>query len=98
MGICPSCGRENPLDRDFCACGEYLRWEPTSTVRAITPGMLRGPTPDASQKAPPPRASTAPVPAVPPAPAAPAPIARIAKTLTHGAVPPPRPLGAPEVS
>lgn len=30
MKTCPSCGRENPDGHDFCQCGEYLRWEPTS--------------------------------------------------------------------
>jgi beta-lactam-binding protein with PASTA domain len=34
---CPSCGRENSLDRDFCECGEYLRWEPTSYVPSVQP-------------------------------------------------------------
>ena len=37
MRVCSSCGRENPDDRDFCECGEYLRWEPTGVVQAITP-------------------------------------------------------------
>ena len=32
MRTCQSCGKENPADRDFCACGEYLRWEPTGFV------------------------------------------------------------------
>ena len=40
MRICQSCGRENPDDRDFCECGEYLRWDPTGIVQAITPEML----------------------------------------------------------
>jgi beta-lactam-binding protein with PASTA domain len=35
---CPSCGRENSLERDFCECGEYLRWEPTSYVPSVKPG------------------------------------------------------------
>jgi beta-lactam-binding protein with PASTA domain len=33
--VCNACGRENPDDSDFCVCGEYLRWEPTSHVRAV---------------------------------------------------------------
>jgi beta-lactam-binding protein with PASTA domain len=37
MRICPSCGHENGDDRDFCRCGEYLRWEPTQHVEAVTP-------------------------------------------------------------
>ena len=32
---CPSCGRPIAGDADFCACGEYLRWEPTSVLPAI---------------------------------------------------------------
>jgi beta-lactam-binding protein with PASTA domain len=35
--ICPTCGRSNPDDADFCECGEYLRWEPTNVVRAVAP-------------------------------------------------------------
>ncbi|HSI80967.1 MAG TPA: PASTA domain-containing protein [Solirubrobacterales bacterium] len=34
MKVCPKCGRENPDDRDFCECGEYLRWDPTQFIRA----------------------------------------------------------------
>jgi len=41
MRVCNSCGRENPDDRDFCECGEYLRWEPTGVVQAITPEVLQ---------------------------------------------------------
>jgi beta-lactam-binding protein with PASTA domain len=36
MRICPTCGRQNPDDADFCVCGEYLRWEPTNYVQAVT--------------------------------------------------------------
>ena len=32
---CPSCGRQNPDDRDFCECGEYLRWEPTGFMPSV---------------------------------------------------------------
>ena len=39
MRTCQSCGLQNPPDRDFCECGEYLRWEPTGYVQAITPEM-----------------------------------------------------------
>lgn len=35
MRTCRSCGREHPDDRDFCTCGEYLRWEPTQHVEAV---------------------------------------------------------------
>ena len=38
MRTCQKCGRENPLDRDFCECGEYLRWEPTNyQMPAVAP-------------------------------------------------------------
>jgi beta-lactam-binding protein with PASTA domain len=37
MRICPSCGVENADDRDFCECGEYLRWEPTQHVQTVKP-------------------------------------------------------------
>jgi beta-lactam-binding protein with PASTA domain len=37
MRICPSCGRENADERDFCECGEYLRWEATQFVEAVKP-------------------------------------------------------------
>lgn len=32
---CPSCGRPVEGGADFCACGEYLRWEPTTVLPAI---------------------------------------------------------------
>ena len=41
MRTCQSCGRENPPDRDFCECGEYLRWDPTGVVQAVTPEVLQ---------------------------------------------------------
>ena len=50
MRTCQSCGKENPPDRDFCSCGEYLRWEPTGFVQAITPEMAAE---AAAQAAPP---------------------------------------------
>ena len=50
MRTCQSCGAENPPDRDFCSCGEYLRWEPTGFVQAITPEMAAE---AAAQSAPP---------------------------------------------
>lgn len=34
MRVCNACGRQNPDDADFCVCGDYLRWEPTSHARA----------------------------------------------------------------
>ena len=51
MTTCQSCGRQNPPDRDFCECGEYLRWEPTGFVQAVTPEMAQ-----AAQDAAPPAA------------------------------------------
>ena len=56
MRTCQSCGKENPDDRDFCSCGEYLRWEPTGFVQAVTPEMAEA----ARQAAPPPRPSLRP--------------------------------------
>lgn len=50
MRVCRSCGRENPDESDFCSCGEYLRWEPTSHVQAVA----------APSKAAPPANGTAP--------------------------------------
>jgi beta-lactam-binding protein with PASTA domain len=38
MRTCSSCGRENADDTDFCECGEYLRWEPTSYIATVKPG------------------------------------------------------------
>ena len=52
MRTCQSCGKENPADRDFCSCGEYLRWEPTGFVQAITPEMAA----EAAAQAAPPKA------------------------------------------
>ena len=38
MKICPRCGTENSEGTDFCVvCGEYLRWEPTRALDALTP-------------------------------------------------------------
>ncbi len=71
MRVCSSCGRENPDDRDFCECGEYLRWDPTGVVQAVTPEVLQA----AQEQAPP--AADAPAapaqPAQPQQPAAPQP-------------------------
>jgi beta-lactam-binding protein with PASTA domain len=80
MRTCQSCGAENPPDRDFCSCGEYLRWEPTGFVQAITPEMAAEaaaqstppspPQPDPAQPAatpPPPPQPAAPPPQVTPA-------------------------------
>src|SRR4051794_31813376 len=56
MRTCQSCGKENPLDQDFCSCGEYLRWEPTGYMQAVTPEMAA----EAKQEQAPPE----PIPAV----------------------------------
>ena len=67
MRVCSACSRENPDDRDFCECGEYLRWDPTGVVQAITPEVLQ-----AAQEQAPPAAQTPPA-AQPQQPAQPAP-------------------------
>ena len=67
MRTCQSCGKENPADRDFCSCGEYLRWEPTGFVQAITPEMAAE---AAAQAAPPKEPDPAPPRRPPPPPAA----------------------------
>src|SRR4051794_773230 len=55
MRTCQSCGKENPLDQDFCSCGEYLRWEPTGYMQAVTPEMAaEAKQEQAEQPAPPP--------------------------------------------
>ncbi len=97
MRTCQSCGKENPADRDFCSCGEYLRWEPTSQLKAITPEMIekaatQAPPPPAAAPPPPPQAAAPPPPLAavpPPAPKTPAPPADAAPS------PPPPPQGAP---
>ena len=62
MRTCQSCGKENPNDRDFCSCGEYLRWEPTGFVQAVTPEMAAE---AAAQAAPPPPPDPTPAPPPP---------------------------------
>ena len=83
MRTCPSCGRENADDVDFCACGEYLRWEPTNyQMPAVTP-------PAKDEPAAPPEAPPAPAPTpVTPAAASPPPQA------PPPAAPPPPPAAA----
>src|SRR5215207_9327284 len=89
MRACQSCGKENPPDRDFCSCGEYLRWEPTGFVQAITPEMAAEAAAQAAPPPPPDPASAPPTPtptaranpAVPPAPAPPAPVPPTANSL-----------------
>ena len=79
MRTCQSCGKQNPPERDFCDCGEYLRWEPTGIVDAVTPEMAAAAVdaaPPATPDAAPAQPAAAPQsPAPPPAaaPQAPAP-------------------------
>src|SRR6478609_427658 len=54
MRTCQSCGKENPLDQDFCSCGEYLRWEPTGYMQAITPEMAAEAKQEQADPPPPP--------------------------------------------
>ena len=85
MRVCAACSRENPDDRDFCECGEYLRWDPTGVVQAITPEVLQA----AQDQAPP---------ATPAQPAQPAPTQQPPAAPAHPAArpaPPPAPAGPP---
>ena len=69
MRTCQSCGAENPPDRDFCSCGEYLRWEPTGYMQAITPDMAAeaaAVSADAANQVAPPPAPEPAAPAPPP--------------------------------
>ena len=49
MRRCPECGRDQPLERDFCDCGEYLRWELTGATPVLgagsPPPVLRATSP-----------------------------------------------------
>jgi len=78
MRTCASCGRENPADRDFCECGEYLRWEPTGYMPAVTPEAAKQAV---EQPAPP--EEPLPVSEAPPPPQPPG--------NGHEAIPPPPP-------
>jgi beta-lactam-binding protein with PASTA domain len=96
MRTCQSCGRENPPDQDFCQCGEYLRWDPTGVVDAVTPELAAAAAAEAPPAEPPPPAApappTGPPPAAPAAPAAPPPdpvAAGPAGTRVQAAAPPP---------
>jgi len=104
MRVCSSCGRENPADRDFCECGEYLRWDPTGVVQAVTPEVLQAAQQEAPPAAAPPQAAgpgngqgAPPVsgdplagaaPAPPPPPPPAAPGAAVVPTAPQPAVPP----------
>jgi beta-lactam-binding protein with PASTA domain len=54
MKLCPRCATENAAGADFCVvCGEYLRWEPTRALEALTPADVSAGTsaPDREQAA-----------------------------------------------
>ncbi len=88
MRICPACGVENADDRDFCTCGEYLRWEPTGYMPAIpAPAAPAQPQTPAAPALP----GTPPAPAPPPAAAQPPPAPPMTPggTQIRGAVPGP---------
>ena len=86
MRTCQSCGLENPDDRDFCDCGEYLRWDPTGFQQAVTPEMAAQAAAEAPAPAEPDPAQPAqPAAAAPPPPAQP----------QEPAAPPPPPPAAP---
>ena len=44
---CPTCGRTNADGKDFCDCGEYLRWDPTGVfaIPAQAAGVAAPATP-----------------------------------------------------
>jgi beta-lactam-binding protein with PASTA domain len=69
MRTCQSCGKENPPDQDFCSCGEYLRWEPTGFVQAITPEMAAQAQAEAAAPQAPADPKVEPAPPPPPPPA-----------------------------
>lgn len=83
MRTCASCGRQNADDQDFCACGEYLRWDPTSFVRAV-------PAPTAQEPPTEPLAEpgTAPTAAPSPAGGRAGPPPPSGQAASHGSAPP----------
>src|SRR3954467_10242373 len=106
MRTCQSCGTENPDDRDFCSCGEYLRWEPTGFVQAITPEMAKQAAAKAQAPADPPPAAPRVTPAPPPparppnghqTPQTPAPPPPASTAPVPAAPPPPAPAPIPKV-
>ena len=51
MKLCPRCATENAAGADFCVvCGEYLRWEPTRALEALTPADVSAGTPAADSE------------------------------------------------
>ena len=49
---CPTCGRPNADGKDFCDCGEYLRWDPTGVfaIPAQAAGVAAPATPAPSRR------------------------------------------------
>src|SRR4051794_30522545 len=98
MRTCQSCGAQNPMDQDFCSCGEYLRWEPTGFMQAVSPEMAASGTPPE-----PPEAPAAPPPPPPPPPGAAAQVTPAAPVQPEGGngnghqVPAPPPTTAAQV-
>src|SRR4051794_36352554 len=106
MRTCQSCGKENPPDQDFCSCGEYLRWEPTGFVQAITPEMAaqaqaEAAPPTPAEPAAPPEAgnghAAVPPPAAPPPPGGRDPIPPRSTSPVPAAPPPPAQGGRADV-
>jgi hypothetical protein len=64
---CPTCGRPNADGKDFCECGEYLRWDPTGVFAVPVPaaGVAATPTPTAPMPVHQTSAPPTPVPAEP---------------------------------
>ena len=56
---CPTCGRPNADGKDFCDCGEYLRWDPTGVFAIpVAGGRRRGAR--HARRSPPAHATSAP--------------------------------------
>jgi beta-lactam-binding protein with PASTA domain len=91
MRICQSCGRENADDVDFCACGEYLRWEPTNYQM---PAIPSGPA-ESEDPAPEPPAEAQERTTPPPAPEVPRPETRFVSAVRPAVRKPPPPPAEP---
>src|SRR5262245_28502244 len=92
MRTCQSCGLENPDDRDFCDCGEYLRWDPTGFMQAVTPEAAAEAAPPAEPAAPAQPAEPAQPQAAAPPPPPPAQPAQPAQPQAAAPPPPPPPI------
>lgn len=96
MRNCPSCGTANQDGVDFCTnCGEYLRWEMSGVMPAVTPGVAEpepaAPSPPA-EPAPP---AAPPPPPPPPAAVTPPPPAPVPASPPPAVAPPPPPPATP---